>query len=219
MEETDLIKQRYERRKRFESADVKSFVHFVVKEREQVYQQILKSHFNNLAEIEMLEIGAGNGSNLFIFNEAGIRWENITANELLEDRVADLKRNCPFAQVIPGDALLIDENQKYDLIFQSTVFTSILDDGFKKQLAEKMWRLLKPGGIILWYDFTFNNPNNADVKRVGRQEIEKLFPETKNKWFKKVTLAPPIGRRVGILYPLFNVFSFLRTHLIAVIKK
>ena len=51
-----------------------------------------------------------------------------------------------------------------DIVFQSAVLTSILDDEYKKRLANKMWELLKPGGAILYYDFIYNNPKNPDVK-------------------------------------------------------
>lgn len=105
-------------------------------------------------------------------------------------------------------------------MFQSTVFTSILNEDFRKALANKMFEMLKPGGIILSYDFTYNNPNNKDVRKLTKKEIKKLFPNHKGIQFKKVTLAPPVARRVGKFYDLLNfLFPMLRTHLIAVIKK
>ena len=52
---------------------------------------------------------------------------------------------------------------------------------------------MKPDGIILWYDFIYNNPSNPDVKRVSKKEIINLFSGVDNIQFYKVTLAPPIG--------------------------
>ena len=219
MSETELVKDRYERRKRNGIYESKSFVSFVVSEREKIYSKILKSHFAETKNLKMLEIGAGTGSNLSYFLNKGILADNMYANELLNDRLNELKKNFPDVNLISGDATQIVQVSDFDLIFQSTVFTSILDNSFKQKLALKMWQLLKPGGIILWYDFTYNNPNNSDVKGIKTDEIKKLFPLGKEVKFYKVTLAPPIGRRAGNLYPLFNVFRFLRTHVIAVIKK
>jgi hypothetical protein len=83
-----------------------------------------------------------------------------------------------------------------------------------------MFEMLKPGGIILSYDFTYNNPNNKDVVKLTRHEIKDLFSNHAEILFEKVTLAPPIARRIGKLYDAVNFFfPMLRTHLIAVIKK
>jgi hypothetical protein len=103
---------------------------------------------------------------------------------------------------------------QFDIIFQSTVFTSILDVDFRRKMANSMMRLLKENGVVLWYDFIYDNPSNPDVKGVGIQELKMLFPELK--WqIKRVTLAPPIGRRVKGAYPILNAFPFLRTHIVA----
>ena len=56
-----------------------------------------------------------------------------------------------------------------------------------------MLRVLKKEGIILWYDFSYDNPKNPDVKGIKKEEIINLFPNCKFT-FNKVTLAPPIVR-------------------------
>ena len=110
----------------------------------------------------------------------------------------------------------------YDIIFQSTVFTSILDDELKIKIAENMWEWLKPGGFILWYDFIYNNPKNPDVKGIKIDEIRSLFPHGKVE-YKKVTLAPPINRFVTqidpLFYNVFNILTFIRTHVLCHIEK
>ena len=134
-------------------------------------------------------------------------------------QIADLQMST--AEVcIQGDALLLPYKEEFDVALQSTVFSSILDENFRKALANKMWDMLKPGGIILSYDFTYNNPNNKDVRKLTRREIENLFPNHKGIRLKKVTLAPPIARKIGKFYNMVNfVCPMLRTHLIAAIKK
>jgi hypothetical protein len=64
-----------------------------------------------------------------------------------------------------------------DLVLQSTVFSSLLDDAFQQRLAEAMWRWLKPGGAVLWYDFTVDNPRNPDVRGVPLARVRALFPQ------------------------------------------
>lgn len=223
--ETQKIAERYN--KRNQSSLVKKnskhlyFNHFMMSERELIYLEIISRRYTRLDDIKFLEIGAGGGMNLFFFKKIGVTWGNIYANELLSQRLHSLRQNFSMTNIIEGDACEISskKNASFDIIFQSTVFTSILDNDFKQKLADKMWDLLKPGGIIIWYDFIYNNPKNKDVKGINKNEIRKLFSSSTQINFKKVTLAPPIGRRVGKLYPFVNTFTFLRSHVVAVIKK
>jgi len=220
--ETEKIKERYAKRKEniVEKHGNKTFIEKVVAEREAVYTKALKNNFTTTGNLKLIEIGAGAGANIDFFRKLRIQDEDIIAAELLPERAKTLREKFPKITVAEGDALQLNYKNSFDIVFQSLVFTSILDDEFRKKLAAKMWAMLKPGGIILWYDFRFNNPANRDVKAVTKTEIRDLFPQSNNISFTHVTLAPPIGRRIGGLYNFVNsVFPFLRTHLIAVIKK
>ena len=169
---------------------------------------------------KLLKLVQGGGDNLIALKRNGFDWKNIYANELLEDRVEMLIKNLPNSNIYAGDASNLEFKNYFDVVFQSTVFTSILDIDFKIKLAVKMFDMVKDNGLILWYDFKYNNPKNPDVKGVGKNEIKKLFPEAKKIIFYNVTLAPPIGRRIGKFCNVFNfLFPFFRTHIIAEIYK
>lgn len=223
--ELEKIKSRYEKRKTDSDVIAHSgnfyFNHFAQAERELEYLKILYRNFTNFENIKILEIGAGAGGNIYFFLKNGFSNSNIYANELLSDRLEILKSKFSGINILSGDASQLNEREmpSFDIVFQSTVFTSILEGAFKKKLAEKMWSLTKPGGLVLWYDFAFDNPANKDVKGIKKAEVMELFPQSKRIDFRKVTLAPPIGRKVKNFYPLFNFFPFLRTHLIAEILK
>jgi len=62
------------------------------------------------------------------------------------------------------------------VVSQFTLFTSILSEPMKNRMAAEMIRVLKPGGVILWYDFRFNNPRNQNVRGIESPEITSLFP-------------------------------------------
>lgn len=189
-------------------------------EREDRYAEIVQQEFKSTAEIKILEIGAGSGNNLLFFQQLNIAPENIYANELLDDRVETLRKNLPGINIFPGNALQLNFKNEFNIVLQSTVFTSILDNAFREKLAAKMFDMIKPGGIGLWYDFIYDNPKNKNVKGVSKTEIKKLFPFANKIQFYSVTLAPPIGRKAGKFYNLINfLFPFLRTHVIAVIYK
>jgi hypothetical protein len=102
------------------------------------------------------------------------------------------------------------------------VFSSLLDDGFQQRLASVMWRWVKPGGGVLWYDFTFDNPGNPDVRGVPLVRVKQLFPQAQMT-ARRLTLAPPIARAVcrlhPALYPVFNALPLLRTHVLVWLQK
>lgn len=221
MSEVENIKMRYGKRRQLKNipGDL-LFNHLAKVEREYMYELIFRKHFEDLSRIKILEIGAGGGYNIPFFHRAGIALQNIFANELLKSRYEELKKHIPAENVFPGNAENLSFKNQFEIVMQSTVFTSILNDNFKRRIADKMLDMVKPGGIILWYDFIYDNPFNKDVKGVSKKEIKKLFSSASKIEFYPVTLAPPIGRRVGRLYNIFNLlFPFLRTHVIAVIHK
>jgi phospholipid N-methyltransferase len=194
------------------------YVDHVKKEIKENISAFLNKEFKEFGDLSLLEIGAGNGSNAEIFLNLGFKIQNICFNELLPERISAIKSNYPNNTVFEGNAIEIGINKKFDVIFQSTVFTSILNKVDREKLAEKMLSLLNPNGIILWYDFIYNNPKNKDVRKVDVKELKLLFENSSHIYYKKITLAPPIGRKVKKFYKMFNV-PFLRSHIIAIIKK
>jgi SAM-dependent methyltransferase len=218
---SDLEKQiteQYQRRGDSKIDYNSCYARYADEEREYKTKKILEKYFSNFSSLTFLEVGAGQGGNLPFFNNMGIKWENTYANELLPERVSALKKDFPNCHILPGNALEISLERTFDIVYQSTVFTSILKNEDRKKIADHIWKLVKPGGVLLWYDFAFNNPNNKDVRKVDKTELLHLFPSAVTKDIKKLTLAPPIGRRIGRLYPFLN-WSILQTHLLAVFQK
>jgi len=228
MDEEEEIKARYERRKDI-SSDRYSIINpatiLIEQEKERALIKWIKE--NNIEPLEnkkLLEIGCGGGYNLLKFIRFGFKPQNIFANDLISERLQSARELLPSkVHFYEGSAmdLSFTENE-FDIVFQSMVFSSILDSDYKNKLADKMWQWVKPGGGILWYDFIYDNPQNPDVKAVQLNEIKKLFKDVKIVK-KKITLAPPISRIVTRIHPnlyyIFNSLYFLRTHLLVWIKK
>jgi SAM-dependent methyltransferase len=176
----------------------------------------------NLPQLTLLEIGCGSGGNLLRFLRWGFDAANLVGNELLPARLHEARRRLPTeVKLIGGDACELDCGT-YDIVHQSTVFSSILDDAFQVKLANRMWRLTKPGGGILWYDFCYDNPKNLDVRGIPVRRIRELFPDSVP-IARRVTLAPPICRFATRfspkLYPVLNAFPVLRTHVLCWLPK
>ena len=177
-----------------------------------------------LSSLMVLEVGCGSGANLVDLIRWGASPEHCIGNELLPDRVAAARRVLPAqVTILDGDAAeMAAADGAFDIILQSTVFSSILDPSVRDRVAENMWRMLAPGGGILWYDFTVNNPSNPDVTGIKPAEIRRLFPAATYR-FRRVTLAPPLARRLGgatpMLYTLLNSLPLLRTHVVGLLSK
>ncbi len=172
----------------------------------------------------LTEVGCGAGGNLVDMLRLGLAPEHLTGIELLPERLAAARAALPGAlRLVAGDASQADiAPGSQDLVMQSTVFSSILDDGLQQQVAQAMWRWLKPGGAVIWYDFIVDNPRNPDVRGVPVRRMRALFPQGQAQ-VRRVTLAPPLARAVCRWHPgayrVLNSLPFLRSHVLALIIK
>lgn len=196
-----------------------------VQERQRVMLGLLARHgWHDLAPRTAVEVGCGTGGNLLELLRAGFQPAHLTGLELLPERLAAARAVLPAAVALhPGDACVAPIGAgSVDLVLQSTVFSSLLDDAFQQRLADAMWRWLRPGGAVLWYDFTVDNPRNRDVRGVPLRRVRALFPHGRVE-ARRVTLAPPLARPACRLwpgaYPLLNAVPWLRTHVVAWIGK
>jgi SAM-dependent methyltransferase len=225
-DEAQAVAQRYARRVAGERYSfLKPDVWQSVQERQRAMLKLFVGlGWGELSTRRVLEVGCGSGGNLLELLRLGFAPRNLAGIELLPDRFAQAMQALPSGvTLMQGDASLIklpDESE--DIVLQSTVFSSLLDAPFQWRLAQLMWRWVRPGGGVLWYDFTVDNPSNPDVRGVPVSRIRELFPDGRVQ-YQRLTLAPPIARRVCALhpslYPVFNVLPLLRTHVLAWIEK
>ncbi len=172
--------------------------------------------------IRIGDVGCGDGFWLNRWMAWGVPAENLYGIDLRETAVEAANARMPMVQIQLGDATQLPwETGTFDIVVQNLVFTSILDYRIKKAAADEMLRVLAPSGMIVWYDFMFNNPSNPDVRGITKNEIHRLFPDCECR-FSRETLAPPLARRLApISWPLCHVLTSLRflcTHLVATIK-
>lgn len=192
-------------------------------------QRALARLFNRLGWRELgsrrlVEVGCGNGGNLLELLRLGFAPEHLQGIELLAERASQARRMLPASlSIVAGDATQAEvSDASQDAVYQSTVFSSLLDDAYQQHLADAMWRWVRPGGGVLWYDFVYDNPRNADVRAVPLGRVRALFPQGRIQ-ARRVTLAPPIARAVARVHPglytAFNLLPLLRTHVLAWIEK
>jgi len=226
-DEVEAVRERYARRQASDRRyhPLEPSVWCARFERERALLELLAAQgWGDLSQRRVLEVGCGSGGNLLEWLRLGAAPEHLSGIELLPERLARARLALPAAAaLIEGDALhSAIEPASQDVVMQSTVFSSLLDDAFQQRLADAMWGWTKPGGAVLWYDFTVNNPRNPDVRGVPLARVRELFPQG-HITMRRVTLAPPISRLVCRVHPaaygLFNALPWLRTHVLCWIAK
>src|SRR5262245_33299627 len=103
---------------------------FMVQQRERRLLTLLRRYdCENLAAKKILEVGCGTGQWLRDFIKWGARPENLTGIDLLPERVSRARRLCPPSVRIEcaSASALPFSDRTFDLVLQSTMFTSILD--------------------------------------------------------------------------------------------
>ncbi|MDG0855397.1 methyltransferase domain-containing protein [Roseateles puraquae] len=221
MTELQRIAERYARR---EASDRYSLLRPEVwqmwQERQRALLKLLARRPGQPADWRATEVGCGAGGNLLDLLRLGLMPAHLTGVELLPERLAAARAALPEGvTLLAGDASAAPvAPASQDLVLQSTVFSSILDDALQQRVADAMWRWLKPGGAVVWYDFTVNNPRNPDVRGVPLRRVRALFPQG-HFTARRVTLAPPLARALPAAYGLLNAVPWLRTHRLVLIEK
>jgi ubiquinone/menaquinone biosynthesis C-methylase UbiE len=184
-------------------------------------QEVLLRFFRELGipslrGMRMLDVGCGSGGHLRRMVDFGAEPENCFGIDPSAESIEAARKLNPSMTFIEGSAdRLPFADEQFDLTFQFTVFTSVLDAGVRNGIVREIRRVLRPGGHFIWYDFAFSNPKNPNVRGISRREVAELLDGFRLK-FRKVTLAPPVGRAaVKVspgLYRMLRAIPFLRTH-------
>jgi SAM-dependent methyltransferase len=224
--ETKRIRAAYGRR---QCGDLYSWFNpghlFYIQERERrVLDLLTRLGLSFLANQRILEAGCYTGYWLGEFIKWGARPENLTGIDLLHEYLVEAQSTqSPKVGLIQANAAFLPFlSNTFDIVLQSMLFTSILDPAMKQAVAKELLRVLKPGGLLLWYDYHCNNPWNKDVRGVKKGEIRGLFPGCRIE-LRRITLAPPLARRLApysfLVCALLEKLRILNTHYLGVIRK
>jgi ubiquinone/menaquinone biosynthesis C-methylase UbiE len=232
--EADRIRAEYERRERVIDADFYSLTRpanlFAHQQRARaLLDSLRRERLLPLDEHRILDVGCGEGLQLLAFEQWGAAAKHLAGIDLLETRIARAARRFGGPErgdrpdLRTGDASVLPwPDDTFDILHQATVFTSIQDASMKRAMAGEMLRVLKPGGVLLWYDFFVDNPANPHVTGIPAGDIRRLFSPCAVR-LRRVTLAPPVARRLvpitwlGAL--MLEKLAILNTHYLAVIRK
>jgi SAM-dependent methyltransferase len=221
--ETDRIREAYARRaatgadERYALDDPANRYLFERRERDLV--ALLRRHGHMpLAGRDIIDVGCGNGALLRDLVRLGADAERCHGIDLLPDRIAAGRDSDHRMTLRAGDASSLPYAEaSFDIALQFTLLSSVLDDAMRRAIAGDTMRVLRPGGVLVWYDFVWN-PGNRDTRGIGRSELRRLYAGCRID-ARRVTLAPPIARRVARISPrlcaALEAVPLLRSHLLA----
>lgn len=224
MNDLDRLRAEYDRRAaapderytRFNAAHL-----FAIQRREWAALELLRP-FYPLRGKRLLEIGCGGGGVLHEYLGCGVQPKLLHGVDLLEGRLRGAKNLLPHLPIVCADGQNLPYTaDSFDLVLQYMAFSSILDDAVKANIAREMLRVVRrSGGSILWYDFWLN-PSNPQTRGIRPAEIRRLFPGC-TYTFRRVTLAPPLARRLAPIAPLLcyimEALRIFNTHYLVLIK-
>ena len=169
-----------------------------------------------------LEVGFGELGWLGHLIGWGVRERDLYGIEARADLVRSAATQLPGADLRAGDAVALPwPPDAFDLVVASMVFTAIPAGEQRRRAAREIARVLVPGGALLWYDITVDNPWNRAFRKVTRSELRALFPGWAGS-ARAVGLAPPIARIVAprswALASLLEAVAPVHPFLVAVLR-
>jgi ubiquinone/menaquinone biosynthesis C-methylase UbiE len=177
-----------------------------------------------MTNLRVLDVGCGEGAVLRDLLRLGAQPENLAGVDLLASRLAKARAlSAGMAFSLADAADLPYPDAGFDLLLAFTLLSSIVDVEARGAAASEMLRVLRPGGVLIVYDF-WVNPRNPDVRPLSRSEVRRLFPGCTFRW-RRVTLAPPLLRLLApspggwLACYLLEKLPFLCTHFLVSVAK
>jgi len=189
-------------------------------QREWIVDEALARRDLRLADLDILEVGCGVGSELVRFVARGADPARVSGIDLLPYAIAEAEQRLPAGHFVSGDASRLPyPTDSFGLVYQAMALSSMPSRTMRAQVAAEMARVVRPDGLIVSYDFAWN-PINRDTVGIGSRELRRLFPGASIE-VHRVTLIPPVARWVGDrsehALRILSRAPFLRTHRVAMI--
>jgi SAM-dependent methyltransferase len=171
----------------------------------------------------ILDLGVGSGTDGPPMKDLAIRPDRFVGLDLLDRWAREARKTNPWMNTLAGDAgSLPFARGRFDLIYQSTMLSSVPDPGRRMRIFREIARVLAPGGMFLSYDTRYPNPLNPHTRPLRKAELRSAFPG----WRMKVwstTAIPQLQRALAPLSltacHLLEGIPFLRSHLMVAVRK
>ncbi|MBI5251271.1 MAG: class I SAM-dependent methyltransferase [Desulfomonile tiedjei] len=182
--------------------------------------------FNDLDDMQALEVGCGRGQWMRLLSEWGAIPGNLHGIDLFEARIDQaLSMSHPSIDLRVASAFELPYNNgSMDLVAASMLFSSITDQEKRMLAAKEMERVTRSGGWVMIMDFAISKPSNPDTVGIPKKEINRLFSGMSLKHTISMILAPPIVRLLSprllwMAHTIETLLPFLRTHRLFLLRQ
>jgi len=169
---------------------------FRLQEREWALAALLRrAGVETLSGLDILEVGCGSGGALRRFVALGAEPARMAGIDLMEARIEAARELLPQADFHVGSAHQLPfRDASFDVVLQATLFSSVVEPGLQMAIATEMLRVLRPSGVVVWYDMHRVAPS-SNIVPMGADRIHELFRGARIE-LRPVTLRWWLGQRV-----------------------
>ena len=133
-------------------------------ERLAITLQLLHRLLPDVQHPRLLDVGCGSGGDLSYFRDYGWAADRLAGVDLIPSRLEAARLACPGVELhVTESSVLPFPDASFEVATAATVFSSILDSAVRRALFAEMERVVRPGGLVLIYDFTIRKPTNPSV--------------------------------------------------------
>lgn len=197
----------------------------MVQERDRYLARVLRSFAgtSSAGGLRVFEAGCSAGYNLRLMVQWGADPADLAGMDLDPAAVAFCRSHAPEIRVHEGSATVIPEpDESFDVSLAFTLFSSVPDEHVAHGIGREMYRVTRPGGLLLVYDMRRRNPRNRAIHPIETADIRRWFPHCTIE-ARTMTLAPPISYRLGgrapWLYGPLAAVPLLRTHVFWLLRR
>lgn len=129
----------------------------------------------------------------------------------------------PWLRALAGNGTKLPfRDATFDVVYQSTVISSVLDSARRTAILREAGRVLRSGGLLVSYDMRYPNPWNRHTRPLRASEVRSALPG----WQMNVTsltgipqIIRPLSRISLSLCRLVEAVPALRSHLLVIARK
>lgn len=197
---------------------------FFAQEMERDFIKLLREYgLVPLEDKRLLDVGTAGGYFLRSLLKYGVSPANLFGVDIWEGRLIDGHRRLPALTLLCADGRALPfPSESFDIVVQTTMLSSVLDRGIRRQIGNEIIRVLKKSGMAFSFDFRFKRPGDCDVCAITLRELEDTFAGCNVA--VRTCCAPP--KLIGLLAPRSQMWCEiacglwpLKTHYWATVKK
>jgi len=196
----------------------------LAQERERFLARTLVKHgITSLDHLRVFDAGCSTGYNLRLMVQWGARPQHLAGMDIDAEAIASFAALSPEIRGHTGSAEDVPEpDQAFDLSLAFTLFGSVFDEDVAAAIARELFRITKPGGLIVVYDVRRKNLGNPGTHAVDEDDIRRWFPKCPLR-MRSISVASPlahiVGRYAPWLYGALAAIPPLRSHAFCVLRR